>query len=186
MKLDELFEILLSDKPSELIKQNEDKIFSMIPELNDCKGFDQNSIYHVYDVYEHTLHVVDNVPKKIELRLAALFHDIGKPITYFEDELGNGHFPRHWEESRKIFENFAKKYNLNNELAKDISYLIYYHDVDFSKSDSLILDIVEKIGYDNISDLFVLKKADVLAQSSKYHNQVEDINKLTNTLRKGI
>ena len=186
MKLDELFEILLSDKPSELIKANEDKIFSMIPELRDCKGFDQNSKYHIYDVYEHTLHVVDNVPKKIELRLAALFHDIGKPITYFEDELGNGHFPKHWEESKKIFEDFAKRYNLNNSLAKDISYLIYYHDVDFSKSDVLILDVVEKIGYDNISDLFVLKKADVLAQSSNYHYQVDDIERLNNTLKRGI
>jgi tRNA nucleotidyltransferase (CCA-adding enzyme) len=186
MRLDELFEILLSDKPSVLIKENEDKIFSMIPELKDCKGFDQNSKYHIYDVYEHTLHVVDNVPKKIELRLAALFHDIGKPITYFEDELGNGHFPKHWEESKRIFDDFARRYNLNNDLAKDISYLIYYHDVDFSKSDVLILDVVEKIGYDNISDLFVLKKADVLAQSSMYHYQVNDIEKLNNTLKRGI
>ena len=186
MNLDELFKILLSDKPSILIKKNEDKVFNMIPELSECKGFDQNSKYHIYDVYEHTLHVVDNVPKKIELRLAALFHDIGKPITYFEDELGNGHFPKHWEESQKIFEGFAKKYGLNSELAKDISYLIYYHDVDFSKSDNLILDIVDKIGYDNISNLFVLKKADVLAQSSKYHYQVNDIDKLTNTLKRGI
>ncbi len=186
MILDELFKILLSDKPSDLIKENEDKIFSMIPELKECKGFDQNSKYHIYDVYEHTLHVVDNVPKKIELRLAALFHDIGKPITYFEDEFGNGHFPKHWEESRRIFEEFAKRYRLNNELIKDVSYLIYYHDVDFSKSESLILDVVDKIGYDNISDLFTLKKADVLAQSSKYHSQVDDIVKLTNTLKKGV
>ena len=185
MNLVDLFEILLSDKPSDLIRSSEDDLFKFIPELENCKGFDQNSKYHIYDVYEHTLHVVDNVPKKIELRLAALFHDMGKPSTYFEDENGNGHFPRHWEVSKKIFEDFANRNNLNKDLANDVSNLIYYHDVDFNKSDNLILDVVEKIGYDNISNLFLLKKADVLAQSEDYHYQVKDIEKRYSDFRNG-
>lgn len=45
----------------------------MIPELEKCKNFDQNNPYHIYDVYEHILHVVDGVPQNIYVRLAAFF-----------------------------------------------------------------------------------------------------------------
>ena len=76
--MEELFSILMQGKPSEHIKRNEDLIFDMIPELKVCKGFNQNNEWHIYDVYEHILHVVDNVDNDIVLRLTALFHDVGK------------------------------------------------------------------------------------------------------------
>lgn len=47
-----------------------------IPELLEGYGMEQNR-YHVYDVYEHSLKALDIAP--VEIRLAALFHDIGKP-----------------------------------------------------------------------------------------------------------
>lgn len=106
-----LFDILLSEKPSLLIKDNEDCIFKMIPELEKCKNFDQNNPYHIYDVYEHILHVVDGVPQNIYVRLAAFFHDIGKPYTYFKDDSGIGHFYGHFLKSNKIFLDFSKNMN---------------------------------------------------------------------------
>lgn len=57
-----LFNILLSDKPSELIKYHEKEIFLLIPELEKSKGFNQNNEWHIYDAYEHILHVIDGVP----------------------------------------------------------------------------------------------------------------------------
>lgn len=57
-----LFNILLSDKPSELIKYHEEKIFLLITELEKSKGFNQNNEWHIYDVYEHILHVIDGAP----------------------------------------------------------------------------------------------------------------------------
>ena len=74
---------LLEDETS-----NVDKILDIIPELSYSINFNQNSIWHVYDVFEHILHVIDGVDKDIELRLAAFFHDIGKPFVYKEDENG--------------------------------------------------------------------------------------------------
>ena len=41
--LEFLINILNSDKPSELIKLNEDKIFEIIPYLSSCKNFNQNN-----------------------------------------------------------------------------------------------------------------------------------------------
>ncbi|MDR3599845.1 MAG: CCA tRNA nucleotidyltransferase [Desulfosporosinus sp.] len=48
-----------------------------IPELARLKGLTQNR-YHTKDAWEHTRHVVKNTPSQVLLRLAALFHDLGK------------------------------------------------------------------------------------------------------------
>ena len=71
---------------------------------------EQKNIWHVYDVYEHILHVIDGVPNNITLRLAALFHDIGKPFVYKEDENGVGHFYGHWNKSKEIFEKCVESF----------------------------------------------------------------------------
>jgi poly(A) polymerase len=48
-----------------------------LPEVARLKGLVQNK-YHSKDAYEHTLHVVCNTPPRLILRLAGLFHDLGK------------------------------------------------------------------------------------------------------------
>lgn len=133
MELNLLMNILTQDKPSELIRNNEEEIFKIIPELSICKNFNQNNIWHIYDVYEHILHVIDGVPNNINLRIAALFHDIGKPFVYKEDELGVGHFYAHWIKSKEIFDNFAEKYNIDKSTKEIISNLILYHDLNIEK-----------------------------------------------------
>lgn len=170
MSIKELFTILLSDKPSTLLKENEEELFKLIPELERCKGFNQNNEWHIYDVYEHILHVVDSVPNDITILLAALFHDIGKPISYTEDENKVGHFYGHWEVSKKIFEEFANKYNIDNK--ELISNLIYYHDKHITKEDNIYLFFNK----DELNMLYNLKRADLLAQNSKYHYQIDNIN----------
>ena len=89
MTAEELCELLMTDKPSEAIKSREAEVFELIPTLKKCKGFDQRNEWHIYDVYEHILHVLDGVSKNKELRIAALFHDVGKPRCYKEDEQGH-------------------------------------------------------------------------------------------------
>ena len=131
--MDYLKQILLQDKPSDYIRENSDKIFEMIPELKLCKGFNQNNIWHVYDVFEHILHVVDGVPKDLVLRMSALFHDVGKPFVYTEDENKVGHFYFHWNKSNDIFLSFASKYNLEDSFKNMVSNLILYHDINVDK-----------------------------------------------------
>lgn len=178
MGIDFLIDILLKDKPSEFIRNNEEKIFQIIPELRNCKYFCQNNIWHIYDVYEHILHVVDGVPNNIVLRLAALFHDIGKPLAYQEDENGIGHFHGHWNKSNEIFENFATKYNLEKNTKTIISNLILYHDLNIDKiSDDELEKLVNIFNEDSIIMLFQLKRSDLLAQNEKFHYMVDNYNK---------
>ena len=178
MNINDLVTILLSEKPSIMMKENERELFKLIPELRTCKGFDQHSIWHPYDVYEHILHVIDNVPNNITLRLAALFHDIGKPSTFALDREGRGHFPNHWVESQKIFLNFIKKYNFKPEVVTTISKLIYYHDIDISKlSDVEKIILVTNFTKEELSLLFKLKEADLLSQNIKYHYLLDSYSK---------
>jgi len=168
--MDFLINILLKDKPSKYIKNNEERIFQIIPELRKCKGFNQNNIWHIYDVYEHILHVVDGVPNNIILRFAALFHDIGKPFVYQEDENKVGHFCGHWNKSKEIFETFATKYNIEKNMKTVISNLILYHDLNIDKiTDAELEKLVNTFNEDGIIMLFQLKRSDLLAQSERYH-----------------
>lgn len=168
--LKKLFDILLSNNPSILIRENEDYIFNIIPELRKSKGFNQNNPWHIYDVYDHILHVIDGVKENIILRLVALFHDIGKPYTYMEDENNIRHFYDHWTKSSEIFLNFSKKYKLPVDLTNEVNKLIYYHDINILKLNREELNkFLDEFSVDEINMLYEIKKSDLLAQSPKYH-----------------
>lgn len=110
------------------------------------------------------------------LRFSALFHDIGKLYVYKEDEKGIGHFYGHWIISRDIFDSFADKYHIGDK--KVISNLIYYHDINIGKLDEEnIRYIISVLGIENISLLYNLKRADLLAQNSRYHYMIDNLNR---------
>ena len=76
----------------------------MLPELTPTVGFAQHNVHHCYDVYTHTAVAVDHVPPEVTLRLAALFHDLGKPATFSMGEDGQGHFYGHPKVSAALAE----------------------------------------------------------------------------------
>ena len=177
MKIEKFYKILLSDKPSMEIVNNENELFILIPEFKKCRGFNQNNIWHPYDVYQHILHVVDKVDSNIILRLAALFHDIGKPEVYSVDENNVGHFFGHWEKSNDIFLSFAKKCNLDQKTIDSVSKLIYYHDLNISKLDEKdIKKLLSNFSEKELKMLYILKRADLLSQNEQFHDNINIYN----------
>ncbi|HWQ70927.1 MAG TPA: CCA tRNA nucleotidyltransferase [Desulfitobacteriaceae bacterium] len=70
--------LLLDDVAGGLNFLDELGFFSFfLPELARLKGLAQNR-YHTKDAWEHTLQVVGNTPARLLIRLAGLFHDLGK------------------------------------------------------------------------------------------------------------
>lgn len=174
----DLKNILLTDKPSILIKEKENEIFSLIPEFKISKGFNQNNPWHIYDVYEHILHVVDGVSNNIIVRLAALFHDMGKPYLYTEDEDGVGHFKGHWIKSQELFLKYANSFDLSDNEIDLISKIIFYHDIrnlDSKLTKEEQIALINSFGIDGINKLYEIKKADLLAQNEKYHYMLKDL-----------
>ena len=174
-------EILLSEKSSELIRINKNKLFEIIPELKICYGFNQHNDYHQYDVFEHIIHVVDEVEKYYPLRVAALFHDIGKPNSFTLDEKGIGHFYGHWDESIKIFDKYKDKLDLSELEIKLIRNLIFYHDLGITEEN---MHTFKDVFGDDIKLLISLKKADVLAQNPKYSYRLKELDEYKNLFGK--
>ena len=89
---DELRRMLTSERPRlalELLDAGE-LLGVVLPEVAACKGVPQSG-YHTHDVYGHTLLTVERTPSDLIIRLAALFHDVGKPSTATTDGAFTGH-----------------------------------------------------------------------------------------------
>lgn len=179
MTFDYLKKLLLSDNSRQEIINNEDAIFKLIPELESCKDFNQkNKRWHPYDVYNHILYTIDGIENDLLLRIAALFHDMGKPIVMIEDENGIGHFPNHNIESLKIFCKYASSFNLKEEQIQIIFKLIYYHDYRLEKmNDDEIKSFLSHFTHDELIMLYKLKIADNNAQSMEAHNLIPLLEK---------
>ena len=174
MTITDLYQILLEEKPSINIKEKEEDIMVLIPELKECKGFKQNSIWHNKDVYNHILSTIDNTPNHLILRLSALFHDIGKPLCYTEDENKTGHFYEHWLKSEAIFLKFAENNKIDTNIKNLASKLIRYHDLNIRKlNNESINKLITIFTKEELILLFQLKRADLLAQNESFHHLLE-------------
>ena len=89
---DELRKTLLSDRPDEALDLLDQGglLEVVLPEVAACKGVKQGG-YHTHDVFGHTLLAVRHTPPDLVARLAALFHDVGKPVTAAPDGSFTGH-----------------------------------------------------------------------------------------------
>lgn len=177
----ELIQILITKNPAKYIRDNKEVIFEVIPELKPLDGFNQQNNYHIYDVFEHTLKVLENTKQNIYLRFAALFHDIGKPNSFTIDEKGKGHFYGHPEVSKEIFESVATRLKFDNFTKNEVGKLIKFHDYDLGKKRKSIFNFFNKFGTRNIDLLFELKKADIKAQNPEYIYRLDDLNKIRDT-----
>ena len=169
----ELKNIMNTPNPAKYIREFKEVFFAFIPGLEKTYGFEQNNPWHIHDVFEHTMHVIENTKDNAILRVAALFHDIGKPAVYTEEtktkEDGStykvGHFYGHNKRSAIYFEEFAKQMHIPEEEKNLISKLIVYHDFNLSTKPKKIQEYIDDLGVENIPLLFALKRADNLAQN---------------------
>jgi tRNA nucleotidyltransferase (CCA-adding enzyme) len=165
----ELNKILLSRKPSTgLFKMLETGILGTImPEIIPCVGFKQFSSYHDKDVFSHTMIVMDNTLPKLEIRLAALFHDIDKPNCLTIDENGEGHFYGHHIESARISKEVLKRLKYPNDVIEKVYRLIRYHPLkEINIGEKGVKRFINKVGKDNLEDMFNLNYADIIGKST--------------------
>lgn len=174
-----IIDILKQNNSSDLIRWNKEEVYKVIPDLKKCDGFDQLNDYHIYDVLEHILVVLDNVGDDYLLKIAALFHDIGKPNCFTKDDNGIGHFFGHWDESVIIFDKYKDLFKLNDEDYIYVKNLIQYHDL---RPVSDNMPKFKELFGNRVNGLLILKKADILAQNPKYNGSLEEIDNLLNNI----
>ena len=134
-----------------------------IPELQACLGFDQHSPHHAYDVFTHTAHVVEATPPELGLRWAALLHDVGKPVVFYQDESGRGHFPDHASVGAEMADNLLRRLRAPNALRERVVMLIRHHMTPFPPERAILRRRLSKFGED-VWALLALQKADFHAK----------------------
>ena len=99
----------------------------LIPELADCIGFVQYNPHHTMDVWQHTLHVLDNIEPEEPMRLAALLHDIAKPEVFYFDKNLIGHFPGHAVAGAAMAETILKRLRYDAATVREVTELVRGH-----------------------------------------------------------
>lgn len=173
-------EKMLCGKDIRRILNSYTEVLSVIfPQLHVMKGFDQQSRWHIYDVLEHTACVVENTPPKPLVRWAALFHDMGKPDTFFKDKNGVGHMPGHPLASIEHLRKAAKRLHFSSKRLHDLELLVRFHD-DHPKptrQDVRILYAKLEENEELFHVMCDLMRGDALGQAEFSHKRVKSIDK---------
>ena len=165
---DELIRILMSPRPMQAlyVAQKLGILRYVIPELEDAIGVDQNQA-HSYDVFEHLLRSLQHAADKdwsLEIRLAALLHDIGKPAArHWSDEKKDWTFHGHEVVGARMAKKILHDLRISSEMSATIVSLIRWH-MFFSDPDEVTLSAVRRIitnvGVDHIKELLNLRICD--------------------------
>lgn len=138
----------------------------ILPELDRMMETKQNHPHHCATVGEHTiLAMCHTAPDKI-LRLAALFHDIAKPLCKTTDEAGIDHFHGHPQQSAEMAENIFRRLKFDRNTMDRVCALVRWHDYNPQLSEEAVRRAVVRTGQEQYPAIFALKRADILAQSS--------------------
>ena len=164
----ELEKALASSHPAFLFSSYRDVAAQIIPELEACFDFQQNSPYHIYDVWTHTLKALEHTSQDLVVRWAILFHDIGKPACYFEDEKGVGHFKGHDKKSAEMADAIMRRMKFDKYTRDNAKELIYYHDVSIQPTEKDIKKWLNRIGEEQFRRLLEVKRADRMAHAPQY------------------
>lgn len=182
---DEFMKLLLkSPKPSKGIDlMRESGLLQIfLPELLEGFGIEQK-LYHVHDVYWHSLKTCDYAEDSV--KLAALLHDIAKPRT----DMGNGHFYGHDVMGVEMIETIMKRLRFSKTEIERVKTLVRNHmfyyphsqqegksneDMQLSQwSDSAVRRFLNRVGEENVEDLFKLRIADATSNPNSPFNPEE-------------
>lgn len=179
----ELVKLVTSNNPDYLRIAYETGItVQVLPEFDLCMKTEQNNPHHMYSVGEHTLWAMKYIQADKVLRLAMLFHDMGKPEALTTDEKGIHHFYGHNEISSQIASEVLRRLRFDNDTIHKVERLVFYHDYRPNLTDKSIRRLVTKIGKELFPFYLLVQKADAMAQSEykreeKLHN-IETADKI--------
>lgn len=167
---DELKKIILSLHPSEGIENLRETglLKFILPELEKGVGVKQN-LHHIYTIYKHCLLSLKYCPsEKLEVRLAALLHDIAKPQTKRGEGL-HATFYNHDHAGARMAEKILERLRFSREIIAKVKLLIdnhmFYYNPD-EVTESSVRRLIQKVGLENTQDLINLRIADRLGSGT--------------------
>ncbi|KKR02054.1 MAG: hypothetical protein UT98_C0001G0177 [Candidatus Nomurabacteria bacterium GW2011_GWF2_40_31] len=194
---EELVKIVMSANPATgiVMLQKLNLLKNIIPELEEGIGCDQSG-EHAYDVWNHALYSLQHAADKnwpLSIRLAALFHDVGKPKTKRQREVKSAKdlakkqytFYGHEVVGARMTKKIMERLKFSNKEIILVEKLVRYH-MFFSDTELITLSavrrIITKIGEENIWSLMNLRECDRVGTNKKetsyrlrkYHAMIEE------------
>lgn len=179
----ELKKLLCGKAVCRVMLEYSDLFALMIPELQPCIGCGQRNIHHCYTVYEHICRSIENIEPDEELRLAMLFHDIGKPLKKTTDADGTDHFKLHPLAGADIAKAVLGRLKCSNKTRKIVADLVREHDNRIPPTRRSVKRFIAKYDYDLYFSWLKVRRADTLAQSD--HQRAEKLAELDELERLG-
>ncbi len=164
----EFDKLLRGPDAMKVLAQYRQIIAHIIPEAEAMFDLDQRNPYHAYTVWDHTLHAVSHVKNTTVLKLAAFFHDIGKPGSMTIGEDGRGHFYKHERLSEELTEQIMRRLKYDNATRITVTILIHNHGIVFRPDPRQARRLLSKLGEERLRLLIELEYADVKSQNPIY------------------
>jgi putative nucleotidyltransferase with HDIG domain len=145
----------------------------LAPELERCRETPQEKVA-AENVFEHSLATLDaaaaempaNTPPEedLALRLAALFHDVGKPDTY-----DDGHFHQHEFVGEAKVRQILRRWKFDKATVEAVAHLVRHHMFWYQPdwTSSAVRRFIRKVGLERIPALFALRKADNVGSGAR-------------------
>ena len=167
---EEFLKLLCGAGAGRILRAFPDVLSVIVPEISVMVGYDQRNHHHHYDLWEHTVRVVENVPPEPDMRLAMLLHDTGKPAVCTVDEHGEAHYRGHQAVSAEIAERITAGLRCDRETADRVVRLVRYHDIPLRNESgavnldrSFLLRKLNRFGEKDLRALFLIHRADRIA-----------------------
>lgn len=162
----EMNKLLCGKNPAPVLREYRNVMGAILPELKASFDFDQRNPFHCYDVYEHSLHVVSQVPATIVLRWAALLHDVGKPSCFTVKE-NWGHFYGHEQVSSEMAQRILERLRYDRKTIRQVTELIACHGYVFNQTEKYARRRLNQLGEEQLKNLIALERGDVLSQAEE-------------------
>jgi tRNA nucleotidyltransferase (CCA-adding enzyme) len=158
------------------------------PELLEQVGCEQNQ-WHAYDVWGHTMRVLDeSAPDPVE-RIAALLHDVAKPRTRAKSEkTGDWTFYHHEKVGADMAERWLRDYRFSNQERELVVSLIRHHLICYSSewTDAAVRRFIKRVGADRVEPLLRLGKADALGKGRHVDEELAALKELRTRIEQSI
>lgn len=164
----ELTKLLCGTAVERILTDYKEVFFNIIPELRILDGFRQDTPYHIYDVWTHTVKVVANIRNSPELRVAALLHDIAKPGCFTTDKNGIAHFKGHPELSAEKSKEILKALRFSNSFIETVYNIIFLHDMYPDGNKTTVARFCSKYSPDTIRLTLELMRGDTAGKNPEF------------------